>query len=61
MMLMYLIINLIDINKNKKLIFKKLYKLIIYKLIKIKYKNKYREINMVDIQIKNMLNNDIIL
>jgi hypothetical protein len=49
MMLMYLIINLIDINKNKKLIFKKLYKLIIYKLIKIKYKNKYREINMEDI------------
>ena len=46
---MYLIINLIDINKNKKLIFKKLYKLIIYKLIKIKYKNKYREINMEDI------------
>ncbi len=61
MILMYLIINLIDINKNKKLIFKKLYKLIIYKLIKIKYKNKYREINMEDIQIKNMLNNDIIL
>ena len=49
MILMYLIINLIDINKNKKLIFKKLYKLIIYKLIKIKYKNKYREINMEDI------------
>lgn len=61
MMLMYLIINLIDINKNKKLIFKKLYKQIIYKLIKIKYRNKYREINMEDIQIKNMLNNDIIL
>lgn len=61
MILIYLIINLIDINKNKKLIFKKLYKLIIYKLIKIKYKNKYREINMEDIQIKNMLNNDIIL
>lgn len=49
MILIYLIINLIDINKNKKLIFKKLYKLIIYKLIKIKYKNKYREINMEDI------------